>query len=79
MTDKDLKEVRGRLKLTQEQIAEKIGVTRSTYNTMEQGRYPVSETVETKVMKLLALEEKKKEDAKAKFMAYIMANRGKKI
>lgn len=79
MTNIELKDIRQRLKLTQYEIAEKLGTARSNYASMEQGRYPISFEMETRVHRLLALEDKKKVDAKAEFMAYIMANRGKRI
>lgn len=80
MTDLELKAVRTKLKLTQEQMAKKLNTSRSNYAGIEQGRYPISAEITSKVQKLMERsEDKKKADAKAQFMAYIMANKSKKM
>lgn len=79
MTDVELKEIRKNLKLTQQKMAEKIGTSRSNYSLLELGNYPISAEIASKVQKLIERSEDKKADAKAQFMAYIMANKSKKM
>lgn len=50
-----LKDRRGELGLTQAQLAEKVGVTRKTVNTVENGVFTPSATLAIKLAKALEL------------------------
>lgn len=53
-TREDLKKVRKSLGLTQEEMAEKIGVSRSFYSKMEAGSKPISERSELLLSKIIS-------------------------
>jgi putative transcriptional regulator len=48
-----IKEYRKKLGITQEELAEKVGVTRQTINVLEQGRYNPSLELAYKIKKAL--------------------------
>jgi putative transcriptional regulator len=48
-----IKELRKKLKITQEELAEKVGVTRQTINSLEKGRYNPSLELAYKISKAL--------------------------
>lgn len=50
-----IKVQRARLKLTQEQLAELIGVTRKTVNTIENGKFIPSTVLAIKMAKVLGV------------------------
>jgi len=50
-----IKEFRKKLKITQEELANKVGVTRQTINSLEQGRYNPSLELAHKIKKALKL------------------------
>lgn len=48
-----IKEYRKKLEMTQEELADKVGVTRQTINALEQGRYNPSLELAYKITKAL--------------------------
>jgi len=46
MAPQELRKLRLKLDLTQQQMAEKLGIVRHTYNEYERGKKPINKTVE---------------------------------
>ncbi len=55
LLENTIKVQRARLKLTQEQLAELIGVTRKTVNTIENGKFIPSTVLAIKMAKVLGV------------------------
>lgn len=51
-----LKVIRAMNDLTQEQMAEKLGITRSYYSSIEKGRKPMTPSVFLKIIKVFGLD-----------------------
>jgi transcriptional regulator with XRE-family HTH domain len=60
MTGAELKTARMRLKMTQAELAEAIGMTRTSVARMERDEQPVMRTTELAIKYLLSVESKKR-------------------
>lgn len=59
MTGKELKRARLRLKMTQKELGEALGVHKNSAARMERGEFPIIRTTELAVKYLLIMETKK--------------------
>jgi transcriptional regulator with XRE-family HTH domain len=64
MTGKELYDARDRLKMTQKQLGDALGIHKNSVARMERGEFPIIRTTEMAVKYLLVMESKKRRSKK---------------